>query len=222
MMHRFAAALAATVLVTTSLAAQSAKDVCSAIGHLKVGQWSEVRVNSDSSAMRFAAVGTEQQDGKTYYWIELKGSDPTHGTMIAQYLVPGFPFQFADVKAIIMKMGDAPAMRLPEQMIQAMSERMPHDAAMNLAARCASAKVVGWENVTVAAGTFHALHVQDTTSAPGAATGGRGDFWVSPDVPFGLVKATDPHSGTIELVGTGKDAKSSITEPPQTLGAPGH
>jgi len=55
--------------------------------------------------------------------------------------------------------------------------------------------VVGWESVTVPAGTFRALHV---------TTGDGGEVWASRDVPFGLVK-THGKQGDLALTGRGAE-----------------
>ena len=76
------------------------------------------------------------------------------------------------------------------------------------ASRCSGAHVVGWESVTVPAGTFRALHV---------TTDDEGEVWASRDVPFGLVKLRGKQ-GDLVLSARGTDAKSSITEKPLDMG----
>src|SRR5439155_743231 len=82
-------------------------------------------------------------------------------------------------------------------------------SAFDWASRCAGAHVVGWESVTVPAGTFRALHV---------TTEDGGEVWASREVPFGLVK-THGKQGDLGLTGRGADAKSSITEKPLEMPA---
>jgi hypothetical protein len=65
----------------------------------------------------------------------------------------------------------------------------------------------------VPAGTFDAWHVVLTEGD------GQGDFWVSGDVPFGIVKGSRAGSGEMVLAGYGQDAKSSITETPREMPA---
>jgi len=226
MMHRIAAALAATALVTTSLAAQSNEKLCKDIADIHVGQWVEYQISNAPTAnapqqMRMAVIGTDTSAGKSMYWIEMKMDSPQMGNVIIQELVPDFPPDPQSVQAVVMKRGNEPAVKLPEQMLQMMRSRMPHNPTLSAAERCRSGKVIGWETVTVPAGTFHALHVQDTTST---APNGGGDAWIAEGVPFGLVKASGSGGGTIELAAKGTDAKSSITETPQEMpmGGPGH
>src|SRR6266446_4693592 len=80
-------------------------------------------------------------------------------------------------------------------------------ASFDGAGKCSGAHVVGWESVTVPAGTFRALHV---------TTGDGGELWASRDVPFGVIK-THGKQGDLALTGRGVDAKSSIAEKPMEM-----
>lgn len=215
MYRRIAAAVVLASSVAGPLAAQNLDQVCQDIRSIKVGQWVEWNLSGqEKGSIRMAVIGTEQRQGTPYYWLEMSMTDPDRGKMIMQDLVPGFPFQPADVQAIVMKAGDQPAMRMPEQMVQMMRSRAPKNPGMDFAQSCKAGKVIGWESVTVPAGTFKALHLEDTTSTgPGAE---RGDVWVSPDVAFGLVKVSTP-KGSMELAAKGTDAKSQITETPKEI-----
>jgi hypothetical protein len=72
--------------------------------------------------------------------------------------------------------------------------------------------VVGWEQLTVPAGTFRALHVKDAAE--------QTDAWLLADLYFGLLKATLKDGSAMELMGRGQGAKSSITETPQMMPSP--
>lgn len=217
MLRRIAAAVALTASVAAPLTAQSLEQVCQSIRQMKVGQWVEWRMSGgpqgQPDSVRMAVVGTDQRAGKTYYWVEISMTNTQMGKMIIQDLVPGFPFQPADVQAIVMKRGDEPAMRMPEQMLEMIRSRTPRTPGMDMAENCGKAKVIGWESVSVPAGTFKTLHLQDTTMADSGKTG---DVWVTPDVGFGLIKASSA-DGSVELLAKGTDAKSQITETPQEM-----
>ena len=191
------------------VAAQDATDHCSAFPQVQTGQWSGYQVTSPQfkgpAAMRFAIFGNEESEGIEHIWYELK-MDATEGSMVMQFLVPGYPYDVAQVKTIIMKAGDQPAMKMPEQMLGMMRSRLPKDFAGDAARSCGDAEVVGWEDVTVPAGNFNALHLRTKD----------GDAWVSPDVPFGMVKFTGA-SGNLVLTGHGADATSSIKEKPMEM-----
>lgn len=63
-------------------------------------------------------------------------------------------------------------------------------------------KPAGKDTVTVKAGKIAAQHYKPTRR-------GKGEMWASDDVfPVGVVKINDGDGSTIELVGTGKGAKS--------------
>jgi hypothetical protein len=165
--------------------------------------------------MRMAVVGNEAHEGTTYYWYEVTIADPKRpkGTMIMQMLVPGFA---GSVRAVVMKSGDQPAMRMPAQMIQMINSSPGMNMAADLARQCQEMEVVGWELVTVPGGEFRALHLRHPQ------TGMVSEVWVQPDLQFAMVKATLKDGGVMELTGQGTGAKSSITETPLDMpGLPG-
>jgi hypothetical protein len=122
-------------------------------------------------------------------------------------LVPRLAFQTGVVRGIVMKSGTEPAMRMPEQMVAMMGSRMASSVAAEMARNCLEMEVVGWEQVTVPAGTFRALHVRHARE--------RTEAWIRPELYFGMVKVTTK-DGTMELTGQGNDARSSITETPRS------
>lgn len=215
MFRRIAAAAAVAATFAVPLSAQSLQQVCQSIKQLKVGQWAEWNMSTgkEQGTIRMSIVGTDQRDGKSYYWLEMSLTDPQRGKVIMQDLVPGYPFQPADIQGIVMKAPGQPAMRMPQQMLQMFRSRTPHTPGSDIAQNCNAAKVVGWESVTVSGGSFKALHLQDTSSTGPSA---MSEVWVNPDVAFGLVKASSPQ-GSIELMASGADAKSEITETPQEM-----
>jgi len=191
------------------VAAQDAADHCAAFHKVEAGQWAGYQVTSSQlkgpAAMRFAIFENEESQSSDDVWYELK-MDATEGSMIMQFLVPSYPYDVSQVKTIIMKAADQPAMKMPEQMLGMMRSRLPKDFAGDAARSCGDADVVGWEDVTVPAGSFNALHLRTK----------EGDAWVSPDIPFGLVKFTGS-SGDLTLTGHGADATSSIKEKPMEM-----
>ncbi|HEX4634395.1 MAG TPA: hypothetical protein VH163_11195, partial [Gemmatimonadales bacterium] len=67
-------------------------------------------------------------------------------------------------------------------------------------------KSLGYADVTVPAGTFHALHIQDTDGS---------EIWVMPTVPLGLIKVTrTAGNGDLVMTGHGSGAKDELTEAP--------
>jgi hypothetical protein len=211
-MQRTLLSLAALV-GTAALPLAAQQDACG-FGTLKrtAGTYAQYKVTGGRQAgegtLRLAFLGTEQKDGKTYERIEMQMNGMggrREGPVAMQMLVPGWPFDSDQIGEIVMQPPGQPAMRMPSEMMGMMRQRggMPGGAALQLRERCGDAKLVGSERVTVAAGTFETKHFRSDKD--------DADFWVAESVDgFGLVKATGK-DGTMELVGKGSDAKSSIT-----------
>jgi hypothetical protein len=211
-------ALAAVLLLGTPAVAraQDKDKICQDVQRrpMTVGQWatySWIGGRMDGGTMRFAIVGTEAQGGTTYYWYEMTISDPKRGAKgrtIMQMLVPGLGYQAGGLRAMVMKNGDDPATRMPDQMVQMMGGRMAPNITAEITRRCLEMEVVGWEEVAVPAGTFRALHVRNPRDATEA--------WVRPELYFGMVKVVTK-DGVMALTGHGSGAKSSITEQPRSM-----
>lgn len=210
------------VSVAQTLPAQSAQEVCDAMADVAIGYWAEYQISGaglqgpmqgGTASIRQAIVNAETVNGTQHWWMETKMETPM-GEAIVQMLVPAWPFSTGDVQAMVMKMAGQPAMRMSDQMMGMMRNQMPENPSMEAAMRCGEGEVLGWEEVTVPAGTFRALHVR-----PAAEGGTQTDVWVSPDVPFGMVKVvmTGTEGSEIVLAGHGTDATSSITETPQEM-----
>lgn len=212
MMLRIVATTFAVVLAAPALRAQDLADICRRVQHPPVGAWSEFRVvggRNDGGTTRLSVVGTETRGDTSYLWLEsvargfhMAGSPDPADTVsfVTKALVRGFGTGMDQPREMIMKIGAAPAMIMP---VGGAGGSSPMDD-------CASGKVVGWESVTVPAGTFRALHVQDDS--------GGGDAWILPDLPFALIKTGmggPGDSGEMELVAHGMGATSAITETPR-------
>jgi hypothetical protein len=212
--------LALAVLSTSvsPLAGQSLAEMCRGLAsRLTQGDWAEYRMAGQQGTMdiRFAIVGKEAVAGKDYMWFEMKIKSP-QGTMITQALVPGYPYEQTSVEAVVMKMGDQPAMKVPKSMLgmtQGMRGQNPGAGASAVLQKCESATMIGHETIEVPAGRFDAIHFRNTDA------GQEGEGWVSAAVPLGMVKMTWAANGGGEMVllGHGKDAKSSITETPMEM-----
>ena len=201
------AALAARVL--TAQTPTDLTQVCKAVGDAKPGQWASFDATnggSEAGKLRLAVVGSERAGDTTLYWFEVSflGKDPGRSGVV-QILNPNLAAGMAAPHGLIVKMGGQPAMKIPGPMAGMIGKQAGQNtSAFDWASRCSGAHVVGWESVTVPAGTFRALHV---------ATDDGAEVWGSRDVPFGLVK-THGKQGDMALTGHGADAKSSITEKP--------
>jgi hypothetical protein len=210
-----AIAVLAVVSCWLAPAPLTAQDQAALCGELQrrtptVGSWASYGFTggkSDGSRMRMALVGSEVQGDSTYFWYEMKIESAKSETMIMQLLVPGLAYQMGRARAIVMKAGNEPAMRMPQQMVSMMASRMMPNLAADMVRECLETQVVGWETVSVPAGSFRALHIRQKDGNEG---------WVTLDHQFGLVKAVT-RDGTMELTGRGSDATSSITETPRSI-----
>lgn len=214
MLRRFMFAVLLT-LGATSLAGQDFNDFCRGNPRLTVGQWSSYRYvggSSDGSTMRMAIVGSERQSDSTFLWYEMKVDDAKHpdrGPVITQMLVSGLGTPDLSIHGMVMKAGKRQAVRYPDMMLQMMAGPIKKGVGSFLEQKCkkGAVQVLGWERVSVPAGSFRALHFKD----------GDDEAWLSPELGFPLVKYVSKKNGTMELTGHGTDAKSSITETPQSM-----
>jgi hypothetical protein len=186
-------------------------DLCKTVGQGQVGQWAafDATGSSGSGKLRLAVVGSERSGDTTLYWFEVNaaGKDLSHSGVL-QMLAPSLASGTVAPRALIIKWGGQPAMKVSGQMAAMMGQSGGQgSSAFDWAAHCTSARVVGWESVIVPAGTFRALHV---TADDGT------DVWASKEVPLGMVKLHSP-KGDLALSGRGSDAKSSITEKPMEM-----
>lgn len=202
-------------LATAPLLAQDQAELCGELQQRTptVGLWASYAFTggkSDGSRMRMALVGSEAQGDSTYFWYEMKIENAKSESMVMQLLVPGLAYQMGRARAVVMKAGNEPAMRMPQQMVSMMASRMMPNLAADMVRECLETQVVGWETVSVPAGSFRALHIRQKDGNEG---------WVTLDHQFGLVKAVT-RDGTMELTGRGSDATSSITETPRNMMGP--
>lgn len=207
-----AAALAA--LGAPSLPAQDLAGLCRTVTDVKVGQWSSYDVSGGESPgrLRLAVVGSERVGDSTYLWMEYsQASQDPNRSGIYQVLISGLAHA-SSPRAAILKSGNRPAMKMPSQMLGMMSSQSKsNNSAMDWAKKCESGQVVGWESVTVPAGTIRALHVK---------AGNDADVWATAEIPFGIVKLHNTNGSELVLTGHGTGAKSSITETPQEMSIP--
>lgn len=200
-----------TLLVTAAgpAAAQDLAGVCTALGGVDRGDWAAFRMEgaqaTSVSAVRFAFVDRGSPEDT---WFEVKATTP-QGEQIVQLRVAGFPFGANDIAGGIVKQGPMPAMRLPEQMLGMMRQQMASSPMLDIQKQCLQSELLGEETLEGPRGGLKTWHLK----VPGG-----NDAWVSPDVPFGMVKGTaGDGSGTMVLTDFGRGATSSIPEEPQSM-----
>ena len=203
-----------SVMLVGGVAAQNAdRDrICNQVENrgFTVGNWATYNWTTgqaSASTLRMAVIGKEAHEGTTYYWYEVTIEDPQrpNARMIMQTLVPSFGSK-AGVREVIMKTGDQPAMKMPPQMVQMINTTPGANVTAEIARDCAAMDVIGWEDVTVPAGHFHALHMRNARTAM--------NVWVQPDLEFAMVRGTLKDGSALALKAQGTGAKSSITETP--------
>jgi len=168
-----------------------------------VGGWSEYQMTTKGeppSKMKIAIVGKEGDA----YWYETVMDTKAEGKMITKMLVSGNPEDQKNIKRMIVKMGNEPAMEMPVQMMQPSKTQEKPGKLIDK----------GTETIKVPAGTFKAQRMQYQDPE------GVVDTWVSKDVsPYGMVKSQSKDFEMV-LLGYGTDAKSQITETPQKFEMP--
>ena len=168
------------------------------------GGWSEYQMSSEregTTKIKVAIVGKEGND----YWYETVMDGGKQGYTIMKMLVSGNPEDQKNIKRMIVKQGNEPAMEMPVQMMQQSSK-----------AQGQSGKVIdkGTETIKVPAGTFKTQHTQ-YQDAEGVV-----DTWMYKDVsPYGMIKSQSKGTEMV-LIGYGTGAKTLITETPQKFEMP--
>jgi hypothetical protein len=168
-----------------------------------VGGWSEYQMTGKGespSKMKIAIVGKEGDA----YWYETIMEIKQEGRIISKMLVSGNPEDQKNMRRMIVKMGNEPAMEMPIQMMQASKDQGQKGKIIDK----------GKESIKVPAGTFTAQHMQYQDGEILV------DTWVHKDVsPYGMVKSQSKEFEMV-LLGYGTGAKTLITETPQKFEMP--
>jgi hypothetical protein len=171
-----------------------------------VGSWAEYQTKMKNQGeapnkMKVSIVGKEGSS----YWYEMVMQGK--GRMISKVLVSGDPEDTRNVKRMIMKNGNEPAMEMPVMGPANPPQGKPQPPKGKLVDK-------GMESISVPAGTFQAHHMQ--YQGPDGVV----DSWVSEKVPpYGVVKSQAKDFEMV-LTGCGTGAKSLITETPKKMQIP--
>ena len=168
-----------------------------------VGGWSEYQVTAKGeqpSKMKIAIVSKEGDA----YWYETVMETKQEGRMISKVLVSGNPDDQKNIKRMIVKMGNEPAMEMPVQMMQGSTGQEQKGKTIDK----------GTESIKVPAGTFTTQHMQHQDGETVV------DTWIHKDIsPYGMVKS-EAKDFEMVLLGYGTGAKTLITETPQKFEMP--
>jgi len=196
---------AALILLPTQVVGQDLEAACVALSSGAVGTWAQQKLvaTTGSVDMKFSLVASR---GAT--WYEITAVNP-QGTSIIQLEVPGFPFRPDQIESAVMKSGATPAVILPDAILQQYQVTAQASPLADIESQCRTAEVVGTESISVAAGSFETTHLRFPSNGS--------NVWVSPDVPFGIVRGEMEGQGTMELLSFGVGATGSISETPFAL-----
>ena len=168
-----------------------------------VGGWSEYQMTPKGeppSKMKIAVVGKEGDA----YWYETVMEAKREGRVMTKILVSGDPSDQKNIKRMIFKSGNEPAMEMPVQMMEQPSTQKGQPG-----------KIFdkGTETVKVPAGTFKTQHMQ-------YQNGEVVDSWIYKDIsPYGMIKSVSKDFEMV-LIGYGTGTKTLITETPQKFEMP--
>jgi hypothetical protein len=169
-----------------------------------VGGWSEYQMTSKREGTTKMKVAIVDKEGGAY-WYETVMEGGKQGRTIMKMLVSGNPEDQKNIKRMIIKQGNEPAMEMPVEMMQQSSKSQGQ-----------SGKVIdkGTETIKVPAGTFKTQHSQ-YQDAEGVV-----DTWMYKDVsPYGMIKSVSKDMEMV-LIGYGTGAKTQIIETPQKFEMP--
>lgn len=179
-----------------------------------IGSWSEYKMTVGQSEMkaRWSLVARDAKTTTLETGVEGAALAMMGGKMTMKLVLAPDPINAErPVQQVVMQVSGKDPMEMPQGMqMQRFTKPDPK-------------KLVGKENITVAAGKFKASHYRDKTES------GTFDYWISEDAaPLGLVKVTTvPPAGTkgpdgqpvagmtMELTARGKGAKPTVTKTPK-------
>ena len=187
----------------------------------RVGSWSRYRsINSeegDTTIFKYSLTGKEKFGKIDCYWYEFQTTEGEK-ISIVKMLISGDPDEPGNLKRLILKNGDEPAVEIPVG--------MTHSAGIAASRTGESEDIeavsgrdlvtVGRETLTTDAGKINCTHLRIKNQEK------QIDFWASESIPFFSI-ARSVHSGlTMEITGYGESgAKTAITEKPKKMPKPG-
>jgi hypothetical protein len=170
-----------------------------------VGGWSEYQLNQKGEPPARMKISIVDKEGDLY-WYEMAVEDKQGEKMITKTLVSGNPNDQKNVKRIIVKTGNQPAMEIPVRMS---GQSIKPQGSIR-------GKMIdkGSETIKVPAGTFTTHHFQSQEGETLV------DTWVHKDIsPYGLIKSQSKDFEMV-LLSYGTGAKTQITETPKKFEMP--
>ena len=183
-----------------------------------IGSGSEYQVTSRGKDMDLSiiAMGKEDVEGKTGYWMEMRMINPDlGGEMVMKSLIVSTPTE-SGIKRMIIQRPGQPPMEMPAMMMSMMAQHQPPPiTSKGEGGPGGTGELVGTEAVVVPAGTFNCQHYRKQDPK------GITDLWISTEVtPYALVKMTSPDA-TMVLKKVLTNETTHIKGEPQQMQFPG-
>jgi hypothetical protein len=182
-----------------------------------IGSGSEYLITTKGKQMDMSviAMGKENVEGETGYWMEMRMNSPElGGEMVTKTLTVASGTQ-AGMKRMIMQAPGKPPMEMGGFMMNMMQQHQSAPITPNAGgANTGMGELIGTESMTVPAGTFDCKHYRKTDAR------GTTDLWISTDVtPYAMVKMTSPDS-TMVLKKVLTNETTHINGEPQKMQMP--
>ncbi len=183
---------------------------------LKVGTWAKIKAttNGTEMVMWFGIVGEEKIEGKRYVWVEVRTTQGGKKIIVKGFIRMSRQNFKSDIKKIIVKIGDQPAMEISPEMMGMMGQAVPFAPQPTQQKANAKIEILGNERITVPGGTFTAKHIKIVKKSNGKTIL---DVWETNKVPIGIVEVKSSDGSEMVLLGYGTGAHTEITETPQPL-----
>lgn len=190
-----------------------------------VGSWCEYSIldkeNGDTITFKYSLPSEEKCGDKDCHWFEfqVKENDELN---IVKMLISGDPQKEGNLRRLIIKSGDDPAIEIPVGMMHSAAEESAEESEAEESKARESEEPetdrveVGEEKIETRAGELKCTHVKVGAGEE------QIDLWMNDTVPFFNLARLTSEGSTMELTGYGDSgAKSAITEEPQQMPMPG-
>ena len=178
---------------------------------LEVGSWAKIlqKIGGEKVKIWLGVVGKEKIAGKKYVWVEIRFKQRGQDFIVKSLMRASIKEKASDMKRLIVKIGNQPAMEVPIDMLKMMGQSTDFFGQSENEEN-AIVEMLGREKVRVPAGTFLANHIK-IKEKDGSFTV---DIWETNKVPIKIVKVKNSHGMETLLLEYGKGAKTKITEKP--------
>jgi hypothetical protein len=185
-----------------------------------VGSWCEYTIldeeGSDTIIFKYSLPGKEKYGDDECHWFEFQVKENDELNVI-KMLISGDPQEQGNLKRLIIKSGDEPAIEIPVGMMQASAEESAEEEEKEESEEPETGRVeVGKETIETQAGRIECTHFRVGPESE------HTDLWITDTVPFFSLARLTSKDMTMELRAYGDSgAKSAITEEPQQMPMPG-